>query len=133
MVARAEADAVLFERIREIQDTSRGTYGAPRFRAELTAEGVRIGLKRVARLMRAAGLAGASRRKGVRTTQRDRHARPAADLVERDFTADAPDRLWVADITDIPSLSGFLYLAVGLDACSRRIVGWAMVSLSTAD
>ena len=87
-----------------------------------------MGRKRVARLMRAAGLAGVSRRKGVRTTQRQEDARPAPDLVDRNFTAEAPDRLWVADLTYIPTWSGFLYLAVVLDAFSRRVVGWAMAS-----
>mgnify|MGYP001995162351 FL=1 len=125
---RAETDARLLERIGEIHAVSRGTYGAPRVHAELVADGHRVGRKRVARLMRAAGLAGISRRKGVRTTRRDSSARPAPDLVQRAFTADAPDRLWVADITYIPSWAGFLYLAVVLDAFSRRIVGWAMAS-----
>ena len=84
--------------------------------------------KRVARLMRRAGLRGISRRKGTRTTTRDARARAAADLVERDFTADAPDRLWVADITYIPTWAGFLFLAVVLDAFSRRVVGWSMAN-----
>ncbi len=126
--ARAATDASLLERIREIHATSRGTYGAPRIHAALAADGRRVGRKRVARLMRAARLAGASRRRGVRTTWRDSSARPAPDLAQRGFTADAPDRLWVANITYIPSWAGFLYLAVVLDAFSRRIVGWAMAS-----
>jgi len=94
--------------------------------AELVAAKMRVGRKRVARLMRAAGLQGVSRRRVCRTTTRDANGRPAPDLVERDFTADGPDRLWVADITYIPTWAGFLYLAVVLDAWSRRIVGWAM-------
>jgi putative transposase len=97
--ARAEADAVLLRRIRTIHAASHGTYGAPRVHAELHAEDRRVGRKRVARLMRADGLAGVSRRKGVRTTRRRDGDRPAPDLVERDFTAEQPDRLWVADIT----------------------------------
>ena len=124
--ARARRDAELLERIRAIHEHSRGTYGAPRVHAEMIAVGPRVGRKRVARLMRAAGLAGVSRRKGCRTTTRDAHRRPAPDLVERDFVAEGPDRLWVADITYIPTWAGFLYLAVVLDAWSRRIVGWAM-------
>src|SRR5207253_11177648 len=96
--------------------------------AELAALGVHSGRKRVARLMRALGLAGVSRRKGTRTTIRDRDARPAPDLVDRDFTAAAPDRPWVADITYVPTWAGFLYLAVVLDAWSRRVVGWAMAT-----
>ena len=97
--ARAESDRALLDRIREIHRISQGTYGAPRIHAELVEQGCAVGRKRVSRLMRRAGLRGISRRKGTRTTIRDARARPAPDLVERDFTADAPDRLWVADIT----------------------------------
>ena len=125
---RAKADAVLSARIRAIHARSRGTYGVPRIHAELVAEGRHVGRKRVARLMRAAGLAGVSRRKGTRTTRRDRDAGAAPDLVERDFSADAPDRLWVADITYVPTWVGFLYLAVVVDVFSRRVVGWAMAN-----
>jgi putative transposase len=124
--ARAGADAVLSARIVEIHRRSHATYGAPRIHAELRAQGIRVGRKRVARLMSAARLHGASRRKWVTTTVRDRAARPAPDLVERNFTAAAPNCLWVADITYIPTWAGFLYLAVVLDAFSRKIVGWAM-------
>ena len=123
---RTEDDAGLLRRIRTIHTASRGTYGAPRIHAELLADGRHVGRKRVARLMRAAGIAGVSRRKGVRTTRRDARARPAPDLVQRDFSADRPDGLWVADITYVPTWAGFLYLAVVLDAFSRRIVGWSM-------
>lgn len=123
---RARRDAELVEKIRGIHEHSRGTYGAPRVHADLVAQKIRVGRKRVARLMRAAGLQGVSRRRACRTTTRDANRRPAPDLVERDFTADGPDRLWVADITYIPTWAGFLYLAVVLDAWSRRIVGWAM-------
>jgi putative transposase len=124
--ARARTDAELRARITEIHRRSRATYGAPRIHAELREEGIRVGGKRVARLMRAAGLRGVSRRNWIITTVRDRGARPAPDLVERNFTAPAPNRLWVADITYIPTWAGFLYLAVVLDAFSRKIVGWAM-------
>jgi putative transposase len=126
--ARATSDAALLERIRAIHEKSRGTYGMPRVHAELKAEGTSVGCRRVGRLMRRAGLQGVSRRKGCWTTRRDRDARPAPDLVERKFVADAPDRLWVADITFIPTWAGFLFLAVVLDAFSRRIVGWAMAN-----
>jgi putative transposase len=126
--ARQESDAALLERIREIHKASHGTYGAPRIHAELSEQGFAVGRKRVARLMRAAGLAGVSRRKWIVTTRRDRDARPAPDLVERDFSAEAPDRLYVADITYVPTWAGFLYLAVVLDAFSRRLVGWAMAT-----
>ena len=126
--ARAAADAALLARIKAIHAASRRTYGVPRIHAELAAAGIFVGRKRVARLMRAAGLKGVSRRKWVGTTQRAKDARPAPDLVARDFRAEAPDRLWVADITYIATWAGFLYLAVVLDAFSRRIVGWAMAS-----
>jgi putative transposase len=96
--------------------------------AELAADGVHIGRKRVARLMRAAGVQGVSRRKRRGTTRRDPAAAPAPDLVSRDFAAVGPDRLWVADITYIPTWAGFLYLAVVLDVWSRRVIGWAMAT-----
>jgi len=124
--ARARADAELSGWIAEIHRRSRETYGAPRIHAELKQQGIRVGCKRVVRLMRAAGLRGASRRNWIVTTVRDRQARPAPDLVERNFAAPAPNRLWVADISYIPTWAGFLYLAVVLDAFSRKIVGWAM-------
>jgi len=112
-----------------IHANSRETYGSPRVHAELRAGGEKHGRKRVARLMRAAGLVGASRRRaGVTTTKRDREARPAPDLVDRDFTATAPNQLWVADITFVPTATGLLYLAVVLDAWSRKIVGWSMAN-----
>ena len=126
--ARATMDAVLTKQVHGIHACTRGTYGVPRVHAELRAQGVRVGRKRVARLMRAAGLAGVSRRKRVVTTVRDREARRVSDLVTRHFTASGPNRLWVADITYIPTWAGFLYLAVVLDAWSRRIVGWAMAT-----
>ena len=124
---RAETDAMLIAEIRVAHEASRGTYGAPRIHAELAAKGIRVGRKRIARLMLQAGLAGVSRRRFVTTTVRD-GGRPAPDVVERNFTAEAPDRLWVADITYIPTWAGFLYLAVVLDAYSRRIVGWSMAT-----
>jgi putative transposase len=125
---RARWDAELLERIRKIHKQSRGTYGVPRVHAELIAQRVRVSRKRIARLMRAAGLEGVSRRKGRKTTVRDRDARPAPDLVQREFSAVGPDRLWVADITYVPTWAGFLYLAVVLDAWSRRVVGWSMAT-----
>jgi putative transposase len=97
----------------------------PAHSPELAAQGIRVGRKRVARLMTAAKLRGECRRKWL-TTVRDPRARPAPDLVERNFTAAAPNQLWVADITYIPTWTGFLYFAVVLDAFSRRIAGWAM-------
>lgn len=123
---RAEDD-VLGKKVRIIYWWSRGTYGAPRIHQELKASGKKIGRKRVARLLRESGLAAVSRRKWVRTTMSDHAVRPAADLVDRRFTATGPNQLWVADITYIPiTAGGFLYLAVVLDVWSRRIVGWSM-------
>ena len=114
-------------RIQAAHVASHGIYGVPRIHAELAANGIHVGRERVARLMSKAGLAGVSRRKFVTTTVKG-DGRQAPDLVERDFSASAPDRLWVADITYIPTWAGFLYLAVVLDAFSRRIVGWAMAT-----
>ena len=126
--AREQANDQLLARIRAIHVMSRETYGAPRMIEELVADQVHVGHNRVARLMRKAGLVGASRRKGCWTTRRDKDARPAPDLVERKFVADAPNKLWVADITYIPTWTGFLFLAVVLDVFSRRIVGWSMAN-----
>ncbi len=122
----ARIDAMLGDRIEAISRRSRSTYGRPRIHAELADEGIRISGKRVARLMRNRSICRASRRKTTVTTIRDRNAKPAPDLVDRRFTADAPNQLWVADITYIPTWSGFLYLAIVLDVFSRRVVGWAM-------
>ena len=126
--ARVVADAALTERIKTYHSASRGTYGAPRIHADLIEDKIRVGRKRVARLMRAADIVGVSRRKKQGTTKRDRTAQPVPDLVDRNFTADAPDQLWVADITYIPTWAGFLYLAVVVDAWSRRVVGWSMAT-----
>ena len=124
--ARTQANADLMGCIRQAHVRSRGTYGAPRVQAELQAAGLRVGRRRVARLMREAGLQGVSRRRWVCTTHRNRRARPAPDLVQRRFQVHTPNQLWVADITYVPTWAGFLYLAVILDAFSRRVVGWAM-------
>ena len=124
--ARARANERLLERIREIHKLSDETYGSPRIHAELQDEGQSVGLNRVSRLMRRGGLVGVTRRRKWRTTKRDKDARPAPDLVQRDFAAEGPDQLWVADITYVPTGSGFLYLAVVVDAWSRRVVGWSM-------
>ena len=127
--AHAVADAALLKRVRTIHASSRQTYGAPRVHADLRGRGERHSRKRIARLMREAGLVGAShRRGGPTTTRRDKDARPAPDLVDRDFSATGPNQLWVADITYVPTVAGFLYLAVVLDAWSRKIVGWSMAN-----
>ena len=118
------ADAALTAQIRNIHASSRGTYGVPRVHAELRlGRGVRCGRKRIARLMRAERLYGVYRRRGKR-------ARPAPavhdDLVRRRFVADAPDRLWLTDITEHPTREGKVYCAAVLDVYSRRIVGWSI-------
>lgn len=125
---RDAENGALLARIRAVHDESRGTYGALRVQRELAHQGLRFGKNRIARLMRQASIRGVCRRKWVRTTRRDESETPRADLVERDFSATSPNRLWVADITYVPTWSGFLFLAVVLDAYSRRIVGWSMKS-----
>jgi putative transposase len=127
--SHAVADEALLKRVRTVHASSRQTYGAPRVHAELHGREEKHSRKRIARLMRQAGLVGASHRKGGPvTTRRDQEARPAPDLVDRKFTAPGPDKLWVADITYVPTAAGFLYLAVVLDAWSRKIVGWSMAN-----
>jgi putative transposase len=125
---RARFDAVLSEKIETIHRNSRATYGAPRVHAELRAIGIRCGRKRVARLMRRAKLRGCLRGRRMRTTHRVALQQAAPDLVGRNFAAEEPDRLWVADITYVRSGEGFVYLAFILDACSRRVVGWSMAT-----
>jgi len=124
--ARGRRDEELTEMIEQIHSDSRGTYGSPRIHAELKAAGEAVGQKRVARLMREAGIEGVTRRSTPTTTIRTQSDRKAPDLVDRDFEPDAPNELWVADITYIPTDEGYLYLAVVLDAFSRRVIGWAM-------
>ena len=132
--ARARRDAHLKDRIIVIWRESRETYGVPRIHAALVAEGERVGRKRVARLMRELDIEGVTRRRfKTGTTKREARARPAPDLVDRDFSAGGPDRLWVADITCVPTRAGWLYLAVVLDAWSRRIVGWSMATHMRAE
>lgn len=123
---RSRENESLAARICELHRLSRGTYGAPRLQVDLAEEGIAVSRKRVARLLRAQGLQGVSRRRSTRTTLRSTEAAAAPDLVRRDFRATQPDTLWVADITYVPTWSGFLYLAVVLDVWSRRVVGWAM-------
>ena len=126
---RAKRDAVLTTQIETGWKENRKVYGRPRIFAELKEDGEEVGEKRVGRLMKQAGIVGVSRRRlGPKTTRRNVDARPAPDLVERDFTADGPDQLWVADITYIPTWAGFLYLAVVVDVWNRRVVGWSMAT-----
>lgn len=124
---RAQQNTVLTKHIRTIHQRSQGSYGEPRIRAELKDQGIIANHKRIARLMRQAGLHGISRRRGyVVTTTRDQTHQAVPDLVKRHFVADAPNQLWVADMTYIPTWAGFIYLAIVLDVWSRRIVGWAI-------
>jgi putative transposase len=131
---RAREDLALTRRIRAIHAASDGNYGSPNVHAELRDEGTRVGRKRVARLMRKACIRGVSRRRGfVVTTHQDSRYPPGPDLVQRRFIADRPNRLWVADITYVPTWAGFMYLAIVLDVWSRRIVGWAIGEQMGAD
>ena len=124
--ARAQADQVLEGQIDRAFRGSRGTYGSPRIRAQLNAEGAKVSKRRVARLMRRRGLCGLRKARFTRTTD-SRHKLPIApNLLGRDFTATAPNRVWVTDVTFIWTLQGWLYLAAILDLFSRRVVGWAM-------
>lgn len=120
-------NAVLIENIRAIHAASDATYRRARIRAELIEQGVQVSNKRVARLMRVARIRGVSRRRGfVVTTQRDASQSRAPDLVRRRFAKTAANELWVADMTYVPTWAGFIYLAVVIDAWSRRIVGWSI-------
>ena len=125
---RERQDAELTEKIKNHHGRSHGTYGAPRIQADLReADGLRVGRERITRLMREAGLAGVHRRTGrAALTRQDSTARPAPDLIDRDFTAHGPDLRWTADITYVPTGQGWVYCAVVLDLFARRIVGWAM-------
>jgi len=125
--SRAGRDRELAQRIKTFHSESHGIYGSPRIHADLREDGQAISRKRVARLMRQLGLRGVSRRRTF-TTHRDPDAVPTADLVKRDFHADAPDRMWVADITELPTLQGPLYLAVIVDLFSRACVGWSLAT-----
>lgn len=132
--ARAEADRVTTERIRAAHTASGGTYGVPRITAELRGSGQQVNHKRVARLMRSGGLAGVRLRRRVRTTVPEPSATPVPDLLERDFTAGAPNTRYVGDITYLPIAGGrFLYLATVLDLHSRRLAGWSIAEHMRTD
>ncbi len=124
--ARAADDQTLTTKITAVHAASRETYGAPRVHADLAAAGVHVSRKRVARLRRQAGLQGVHRRRRISLTRSDRAAHLPPDLVGRDFAAPAPNRVWTADVTYVPTAQGFLYLAVVLDLYVRKIVGWSM-------
>jgi putative transposase len=124
--AREIADAALTAAIRAIHAASRGQYGVPRVLAELRAQGYDVGRKRVARLMAAAGLRGRRPPRWVRTTTPEPTPPAIPDRVHGQFTASAPDVLWVGDITYVRTWEGWLYLATVLDVFSRRVIGWAV-------
>jgi len=124
---RVREDQLLTEKIREIHQMSRGTYGSPRVHAELRlGEDIRCSRKRVERLMRQGQIVGLHKRRKKGTTRRDPAASPSDDLVNRRFDADAPNRLWVTDITEHPTDEGRVYLAAVTDAFSRRVIGWSI-------
>jgi transposase InsO family protein len=123
---RTIADEVLAEQIHGFYAASRRTYGAPRILDDLRDAGVHVGRKRVSRIMRANGWQGVDRRCWRHFTKADPAAVPAPDLLDRDFTATAPDQKWVADVTYVPTVMGWLHLAIVLEVFSRRIVGWSM-------
>lgn len=120
------AEAVLADQVFDVWQDSKGRYGSPRVTQALWRAGVGVGEKQVARLMRELGIAGKSGRRKLRTTRRDPAATPAPDLLERDFTATAPDERWAGDITYIPTGEGFLFLASVFDIFSRRLLGFSM-------
>lgn len=126
--SRSQTDHVLTVQIREIHRRSRTTYGVPRIHAELRAQGMRCGRKRIARLMRQAGLVGCHRRRQRNLIRQAADDPVAPDLVQRSFQSTAPNELWVADLTYLSTGEGWLYLAVILDAFNRQIVGWAMAN-----
>lgn len=132
---RSVSNAKLLERIRRHHEASDATYGAVRILEDLIEEtpDERVGRHRVARIMRANGIVGVTRRRKGRTTIRGAVEEQASDLVDRNFGVAGPDQLWVADITYVPTWAGFLYLAVVLDAWSRRIVGWSMSTTLATD
>jgi putative transposase len=124
--AREQHDQFRVQVVKQAWSEHRGVYGARRLTAELHDRGHRFNRKAVARLMRLAGIEGAHRRRRGKPRRGKAATATAPDLVQRQFTADAPDRLWVADISYLRTWEGFLYLAVVVDAFSRRVVGWAM-------
>ena len=134
MCQRQQANIVLTAQIRQAFVASDQTYGMPRIRAELQDEGVMASRKRIARLMRQAQIRGVSRRRSsCVTTERDVRQRPAPDLVNREFVATDINQLWVADMTYIPTWTGFLYLSMVIDVYSRKVVGWAFGERMTSD
>lgn len=126
--ARAITDAWLTEEIARVFEDNYGVYGARKVWRQLHREGIQIGRDRVWRLMREAGLQGVRRGKTKFTTRRDERASRPPDLVDRDFTAETPNRLWVADLTYVRTWAGFCYMAFVQDVFSRMIVGWSLAT-----
>jgi putative transposase len=131
--AREMANRELLDKIEAVFEESDQTYGSPRVYQALKAQGVAVSKNRVARLMRLRSLRPKQVRRFKATTKRNKTHRAAPNRLKRDFTADAPDQKWLADITYIPTLEGWLYLAAILDLFSRRIVGWAMSDRMTTE
>ncbi len=132
--ARAVADEVLTTQIKSAFEDNRRLYGAPRIHAELADAGVNVGRKRVARLMRAAEIVGCHRRKrSFSITRQNPAADVAPDRVDRKFVATEPNQLWVADVTYVPTVQGWLYLACVTDVFSRMVIGWSMASHRKTD
>jgi transposase InsO family protein len=123
---RKQDDEQLTERIKDAYDDNRGVYGSPRIHAELKEQGIRCGRKRIARLMREKGISAGRKRQKARTTDSSHDSPIAPNLLSRDFTADAPNKKWLTDMTFIATKEGWLYLAGVLDAYSRKLIGWAM-------
>jgi putative transposase len=124
---RQQENEYLVKLIEKVHRDSRGTYGSPRVHAELVLGlDLPVNLKRVVRLMREAGIQGLYRRRRRGCTVRDPGAEPSADLVNREFAVDEPNRLWITDITEHPTREGKLYCAAVMDACSRLIIGWSI-------
>ena len=126
--AHTQRDEVLLEHIKSIFAEHKGRYGSPRVHQVLLSRGERTSQKRVMRLMRQEGLRSRVRQTRVKTTQSDVSHRKAANVLARDFSAEAPNQKWLGDITYLPTRQGWLYLAVLLDAFSRKVIGYAMSS-----
>jgi putative transposase len=123
---RKQDDEQLTERIKDAYDDNRGAYGSPRIHAELKEQGIHCGRKRIARLMREKSISAGRKRRKARTTDSSHDSPIAPNLLKRDFTADAPNKKWLTDMTFIATREGWLYLAGVLDAYSRKVIGWAM-------
>lgn len=123
---RARRDRALADKIRSAHSKSRMTYGSPRIHRELVACGEVVGHKRVERIMRENGIVARFPRRRCTTTVRDESDAVAENILNREFSTNAPNKVWVGDITYIPTLEGWLYLAVIIDLFSRRVVGWSM-------